>query len=357
MKLRIVQVGVGPSGIGATWLQAIRESPDWSLVGVVDTVADHRAAAAQRAGLGPEQCFEDVARAVQALAPDAVAVVVSSPLHAALCTQALQAGVHVVVEKPFTTTFAEARELTLLAEQRGLRLMVDQNYRYLRDIRLLRRAVVEGYPGGQPRVPEFVAVSFDCLWPPRPYQSGMADTMLLEMAVHHLDALRFVLGSEAQTVSAQSWRPSWSVYAGDTWINAQFQFHNGVRAAYQGSLESPGVRSPWPGLWRIACQQDTLHLADLGQGYGVYVSRDPDQVERLTLPEEGPTDPGSAIRGTLVEFAAALREGRPPQSDARDNLRTLAMAFAIPRSSAERRIVTVEQEFFADEARAGRHEA
>src|SRR5438309_2083217 len=105
MTLRIVQVGVGPSGIGTTWLQAIQESPDWTLAGVVDTVAEHRAIAAERAGLTPEQCFGNIAGAVRALAPAAVAVVVSSPFHAALCTQALQAGVHVVVEKPFTTDF------------------------------------------------------------------------------------------------------------------------------------------------------------------------------------------------------------------------------------------------------------
>ncbi len=348
MTLRIVQVGVGPSGIGATWLKAIQESPDWTLVGVVDTVAEHRAVAAERTGLPPEHCFEDIAAAVQALAPDAVAVVVSSPFHALLCTQALQAGVNVVVEKPFTTEFADARALADLAEQRGLRLMVDQNYRYLRDMRLLRQAIQEGYPAGLPREPESILLTFDCMWPPRPYQSGMANTMLLEMAVHHFDALRFILGSEVRTVAAQSWRPAWSIYAGDTWVNAQFQFNNGVRVAYQGSLESPGAWSPWPGVWRIACRHDTLHLADLGEGYGVYLSRDPDQIERVPLSEDGPTDPGGAIRGTLVEFAAALREGRRPQSDARDNLRTLAMAFAISRSSAEGRTVNVEDEFFGD---------
>jgi hypothetical protein len=73
------------------------------------------------------------------------------------------------------------------------------------------------------------------------------------------------------------------------------------------------------------------------------------------------TDPGAAIGGTLAEFAAALREGRRPQSDARDNLRTLAMAFAVSRSSLEGRGVDVERDYFPGEATPGggmgRHEA
>jgi predicted dehydrogenase len=370
MALRMVQVGVGPTGIGVTWLRAIQESADWTLAGVVDARAEHLSIAAERAGLRAEQCFATIDQAVRALEVDALAIVVSSPLHAELCAQALRAGKHVVVEKPFTLDFTEARALAEQAEQAGLRLMVDQNYRYLSDIRTLRHAVGEGLIGEV----EFVEVGFDCLWPPRPYQESMANTMLLEMAVHHFDSLRFVLGVEARTAVGQTWRPRWTRYAGDTWVSCQYEFEGGIRVAYHGSLESPGLRSPWQGLWRIEGRRGALHLADLGAGYGVYLSRDPrntaqgypeaDVLRAAPLPlVDSPefhdaraertahaqlrTDPGAAIGGTLAEFAAALRERRRPQSDARDNLRTLAMAFAVSLSSAEGRVVDLRRAFFA----------
>jgi len=72
---------------------------------------------------------------------------VPSPLHGALCEQALEAGKHVIVEKPFTTDFAQARALSARADQRGLRLMVDQNYRYMTEMGTLRRAVRERMAG------------------------------------------------------------------------------------------------------------------------------------------------------------------------------------------------------------------
>lgn len=341
MAYRIILVGVGPHGIGAAWLQAIELSAEWTLVGVVDANAAYCDQAARAAGLPAERCFGTVGKAVAAVESDAVAIAVPSPLHAALCAEALRAGRHVVVEKPFTVEFADARALCLLAEGRGVRLMVSQNYRYMGVLGALRDALAQGLIGP----PEYVALSFDCLWPPRPYQREMRDPMLLEMAIHHLDALRFVLADEARRVRAHTWRPAWSGYGGATWVEAQFTFSQGVQVAYHGSLESPGLRSPWLGLWRIVGQSGALHLADLGSGYGLYVSRDPDVVELARAAGEGDADPGRAIAGTLAEFAAALREGRRPQSDGRDNLRTLAMAHAASRSSALQRAVDIEAEF------------
>lgn len=343
-QLRIVQVGAAPTGIGTAWLSLIQEAADWELVGVVDVVPENRALATTRAQLGADRGFASIEEAAGAIDFDAVVIVAPSPLHGDLCLQALRAGKHVIVEKPFTLDFAQARAVADLAEQRNLRLMVDQNYRYMSDLRALQHAVREEVAGPA----TFVSLSFNCDWPPRTYQSGMADTMLFEMAIHHLDALRFVLEREPETVVGQTWRPPWTPYSGDTWVSCTFSFAGGVRAAYQGSLEAPGRRDPWQGVWRVECERGALHLGDLGSGYGLYLSRSPAAVELL----EGfgsPPEPGSAIQGTLAEFAAALRAGRRPQSDARDNLRTLAMAFATSRASRESRGVDIEREYFTNQ--------
>jgi predicted dehydrogenase len=173
----------------------------------------------------------------------------------------------------------------------------------------------------------------------------MADTMLFEMAIHHFDALRFVLAREPQVVVGQTWRPSWTRYPGDTWVSCTFTFDDAVRAAYYGSLEAPGRRDPWQGVWRVECERGALHLGEFGAGYGLYRSRSLDTVELLEA-FGVPPEPGAAIAGTLAEFAASLRQGRRPQSDARDNLRSLAMAFAVSRASAEGRPVDLAREFF-----------
>ena len=196
--------------------------------------------AAQAAGLPAERCFGTVGQAVAAVESDAVALAVPSPLHAALCAEALQAGRHVLVEKLFTVEFADAQALCLLAEGRGLRLMVSQNYRYMGLLIALRDALAGGVIGP----PEYVALSFDCLWPPRPYQREMRDPMLLEMAIHHLDALRFVLGAEAASCVgahlAASLVQLWRGHLG----GGPVQLAPGGSGGLPGSLESPGCAPP-----------------------------------------------------------------------------------------------------------------
>ncbi len=176
--------------------------------------------------------------------------------------------------------------------------------------------------------------------------------MLLEMAVHHFDALHHVLGSEPRSTAGQTWRPPWTRYQGDTVVSCRFDFADGTRVAYHGSLESPGRRTPWPGLWRVECEEGALHLADMGGGYGVYLSRAPDTSERIApLATDGQPE-GSSLLGTLHALTMALDERRRPQSDARDNLKTLAMACGVARSSRDGRTVDLSRDFdcWADSA-------
>lgn len=347
-QLRIVQVGAAPSGIGVTWLSLLQEAPDWELAGIVELVPERLALALERAGLGADRGFASVAEATRAIDFQAAAVIAPSPLHATLSSQALEAGKHVIVEKPFAVTFEEARAVVDLAEERGLWVMVDQNYRYLRDMQALRRAVQQQAAG----VPSFATVTFNCDWPARTYQAAMDNTMLLEMAVHHFDSLRFVFDADPLSVSGQTWRPPWTRYEGDTWVAGTFTFPGELRAQYDGSLEAPGARDPWQGVWRIECERGALQLADLGQGFGLYLSHADGRLEVLESFGE-PPNPGSGIPGALREFAAALREGRRPLGDGRDNLWTLAMAFGLRRSSDTGRTVTLGQEFFFGQGAEG----
>ena len=71
-------------------------------------------------------------------ASDAVIVATPTAFHAPLATQALEAGRHVLVEKPITATLAEADALVALAAARGLVLMVGQIERHSAAIRTLR---------------------------------------------------------------------------------------------------------------------------------------------------------------------------------------------------------------------------
>jgi predicted dehydrogenase len=77
------------------------------------------------------------------------AVVIATPVfsHYPLAKQALQAGKHVLVEKPFTSTSAQALELIQLAERQGKTLMVDHTFLYTGAVEKMKEAVESGSLG------------------------------------------------------------------------------------------------------------------------------------------------------------------------------------------------------------------
>lgn len=78
---------------------------------------------------------------------DLVVVATSNDVHYSLAKSALEAGKHVVVEKPFTNTTAEADELIALAKKKGILLSVHHNARFHSDFKTVKRLIEEGAVG------------------------------------------------------------------------------------------------------------------------------------------------------------------------------------------------------------------
>jgi len=112
-------------------------------VWMTDSDAARREAAARRfPGARVAETVEDLLREVEAVA-------LATPLstHHALGRLALESGKHLLAEKPFVETSAQARELIGLAAGRGLTLMVDHTFLYTGAVRKLRELQEEGELG------------------------------------------------------------------------------------------------------------------------------------------------------------------------------------------------------------------
>lgn len=88
----------------------------------------------------PQAVFDDPAI-------DLVAISTPNTSHFPLCARALEAGKHVVVDKPFTVNGSEARELKAYAERNGRHLTVFHNFRYYADFLALRKMIAGGVLG------------------------------------------------------------------------------------------------------------------------------------------------------------------------------------------------------------------
>ncbi len=140
MTLRIGQIGYGYWGPNLA--RVFSSSPGVELRSLAELNEQRRAAALQRyPGL-------DVTPDYRSLLQDPAidAIVISTPVitHYALAKQVLQAGKHVLVEKPLATSAEDARELASIAEQRGLIIMVDHIFLYEPAVRYLREVVRSG---------------------------------------------------------------------------------------------------------------------------------------------------------------------------------------------------------------------
>jgi len=311
--IRVIQVGVG--GMGSVWLQTVQNAPDVTHAALVDVNPQALKAQAIECGKGTSHCYTDLATALEQEEADGLINVTPPQFHEQVCCAALKAGLPVLTEKPLSDSMASARRMVAAAEKAGKMLMVAQNYRYQAFAPTLRRLVASGDLGA----PGQVQVSFA----KGPHFGGFREEMehplIVDMAIHHFDMLRYFLGADPIAVSGQSWNPSWSWFRGDASTALHFAFEGNVHASYTGSWCSTGAETSWNADWRIECED------------GVYVATN-DVLYRAPTGEElrtVPLDPMPLSRqGYLLDaFRRAITEDIVPETTAADNLKSLGMVF------------------------------
>src|SRR5262245_41924552 len=110
-------------GWGQNWRQNIlKPSTDVEVVASVDSDADMLALACERLDLPRDCCFESLQAALSVDA-DAVLITASLPAHVPVALAALNAGKHVLLEKPFAPSLAEAQQVVAAAEEHDRILM------------------------------------------------------------------------------------------------------------------------------------------------------------------------------------------------------------------------------------------
>ena len=144
--LRVAVIGCGK--IADQHVQAIRRIHGCEVVAVCDRemlMAGQLAERFKIAGV-----FSETLEMLQTVAPDVVHVTTPPQGHFPLAKQCLEAGCHVYLEKPFTITAAEAKEVIALAESRNLKVTAGHNYQFTLEMMEMRRLVAAGFLGGKP---------------------------------------------------------------------------------------------------------------------------------------------------------------------------------------------------------------
>lgn len=150
-RLKLGMVGGGQGAfIGGVHRIAARIDGKWDLVaGALSSDPTRAAASAEELGIASDRSytsFEEMARAEAARADgiDAVAIVTPNHLHAAPAIAFLNAGIHVICDKPLTATQEQAEALATAARASSARFILTHNYTGYPLIRLAREMVARG---------------------------------------------------------------------------------------------------------------------------------------------------------------------------------------------------------------------
>jgi predicted dehydrogenase len=334
----MLQVGLGPHG--RNWArQVLPDIKEVEVLGFVDTDPNALDLLRQEANIPAGRCFESLREAIGETQPRAVLITTALPSHVAVAKAALEAGLHVLVEKPFAPNHDAARELVELAEAKGLVLMVSQNYRFFPAPRAIASLVRESALGQLYEV----SIDFRRYSTAPPERRGRhhleEQPLLVDMSIHHFDLLRLILNREPDRIFCEAWNPRWTAFTGPSIAVASINFGD-VVASYRGSWVSAGMVTPWAGDWRLEFEHGEVY----------WTNRDDDAThDKVLIRQRGGKARSATLRGmqwtgpwgTLTEFADAVQKGRQPETSGRDNLGTLALMDAAVESSARHEPVAI----------------
>lgn len=236
--------------------------------------------------------------------------------------QCLEGGHPLLTEKPMCLDPEQAWILAETARRHRVPYAVNQNYRYSSFARAVRRLLEEDAVGPI----AFVECSAHRLLTAYGYRARERDVMVFEIGVHYVDLLRYWFGCDVAAVQALAPAVPFNSHSSAAVFFALIEMEGGPSASMLASRESRGRTDTYEGRWRLCGPDGSIHVNDLGQGFGVYVDRDAESPPQLVQASAGTED---GFRPQLADFARHVREGRPCQTHCFDNLRTLAGGFAI----------------------------
>jgi predicted dehydrogenase len=334
-RLRVAVVGAGYWGPNLA--RNFRSSPDWELAVICDLDAERAQRVADSVGGVPVSTSLDEVLADPAI--DAIAIATPARTHHPIVMAALDAGKHVIVEKPLADERGRGVQMVERAKERGLVLMTDHTFCYTPAVLKIRELVEEGFLGDILFI-DSVRINLGLIQPDV--------DVFWDLAPHDLSIMDFVLGGiDATTVSAQGADP---LGTGKSCIGyLTLPLRGGAIAHVHVNWLSPTkIRQMVIGgtkrtlVWDDLNPQQRLSVYDRGVDIDTQSKETADAAAaraanisyRLgdtwspALPER------EALANVAAEFAAAIREGRAPRTSGESGLRVLSILEATKGSLA-----------------------
>jgi UDP-N-acetylglucosamine 3-dehydrogenase len=320
--LKAAVIGVG--SMGQNHARLYRTLEGVRLVGIADPNPQIGARVATRENV-PH--YSDLNALLDEQKPDLISIAAPTSLHHRIGVQVIERGIHVLMEKPITSTVEEGEALLELAKRKGVILAVGHIERFNPAVMELRRRLGDGMAG---RIYKIAARRLS------PYPQRISDAgVVIDLASHDIDLMRHLMPDPIVRIYAETQQSINSDR--EDLFNGLIRFASGAVGVLNTNWMTPtkvrrltvtGARgylqcdllsqelyfyenNTAPSQWDTL---SVLHGVSEGNILGIRIQRQ------------------EPLAAELSDFVAAVRHARPPQVTGEDGLETLKLALHFVKS-------------------------
>lgn len=345
-----IRIGIVGSGRATTLLHlpALRFVPEAQVVALADP--DREALRQVSKQFQVKRCVGDYRALLEDSTIEAIAICVPAQFHVEIALAVLDAGKHLFIEKPLALTLADCDRLIARATGLPLQVMLGFNTRWHRLTREARTMVHQGLIGPLEVIRSVLTSCYTDIpeWRKRRASGG---GVFLEMAMHHFDLWRYVLGEEVEEISAHSRSGTWDdesatvtarfgsgALASGTFAECTSQNNSMEIYGRAGSLNVSFYR--FDGLETTTTSEIPGNISARVKGLIQLVKELPRAIPILKQ--------GGEWHQTYVEewrhFIASIRRGLPVECGLEDGRRALAVALAAMKSATTGKAIMMAKE-------------
>jgi predicted dehydrogenase len=319
-------------------------SQQWNVRGVLDADQDRALYAAKRFSLS--KVYASLEELLADPTIDILDIALPPINQAVVAQKAIRSGKHVLCQVPLAEELATAKRITQAARATGVTLAVNHQMRWETAIRSVRHWSESGLMGKLQEAT--IHVRIHSSWKHLPWLEGAQRFDLLFHSIHYLDGIRYLFG-EPRNLYCETRKSSEEGIPGETRTLIVLNFESGALASidvdhcdYSGKPSATfrflGTEAVVQGSFGLLddlaqCRADTIDI----------YPRNGAMSESLKVQERWVPD---AFAGPMAELMVALEQGRDPQTNGEDNLRTLQLVHAAYSSAQQHRSVRPKEIVF-----------
>lgn len=330
MIIRTAVIGLGSMGVNHARIYS--ELNESQLVGVCDSNPELVAEVAKRYNV---EAFIDYQHMLAALRPEAVSIAVPTALHGSVARDCIEAGTHVLIEKPIAATVAEGKQTILLAQERQRKLMVGHVVRFNPAIQQLKNRLKNGDLG---RIYQIVCRRVG------PFPARIRDVgVVIDLATHDLDLMRYLTDTEPIRIFAETEQRIHTDF--EDLLLALLRFPGGLSGALEINWLTPSkVREVF-----VLGERGMFRVDDLTQDLFFYENASVIEpfwpaLQTLRGVSEGPmirytVQRHEPLKAELLGFLHSIQEDKPVPVSGEDGLKALRLAVALVESGTSHRVI------------------